>query len=104
LPGEFVDDDAYVSRITVRSRPRKSMTRMSNTTTTAAMIPHVPPGKVRVVVVTSVAVVVIDPSVVVGVVAVPVVVGSVPCVVGVVCCWSTVPAPAAAGGVAVWVF
>jgi hypothetical protein len=42
------------------------------------MMPQVPPGKVRVVVVTSVAVVVIDPSVVVGVVAVPVVVGCVP--------------------------
>jgi len=66
------------------------------------MMPHVPPGKVRVVVVTSVAVVVIDPSVVVGVVAVPVVVGSVPCVVGGACCWSTLPV-AAAGGV-VWAF
>jgi len=78
---------------------------MSRTTTTAAMMPHVPPGKVRVVVLTSVAVVVIDPSVVVvGVVAVPVVVGCVPCVVGDGCCWSTLPAvPAAAGGV-VWAF
>jgi len=68
------------------------------------MMPHVPPGKVRVVVLTSVAVVVIDPSlVVVGVVAVPVVVGGVPCVVG-AACWSTLPAvPAAAGGV-VWAF
>jgi len=78
---------------------------MSRTTTTAAMMPHVPPGKVRVDVVTSVAVVVIDPSVVVvGVVAVPVVVGCVPCVVGAACCWSTLPVPAAAGGVAVWAF
>ena len=76
---------------------------MSRTTTTAAMMPHI--GKVRLVVVTSVAVEVIDPSVVVvGVVAVPVVVGCVPCVVG-ACCWSTLPAvPAAAGGVAVCVF
>ena len=77
---------------------------MSRTTTTAAMMPHI--GKLRVVVVTSVAVEVIDPSVVVvGVVAVPVVVGCVPCVVGTACCWSTLPAvPAAAGGVAVWAF
>jgi outer membrane lipoprotein SlyB len=76
---------------------------MSRTTTTARTMPHI--GKVRLVVVTSVAVVLIDPSVVVvGVVAVPVVVGCVPCVVGDGCCWSTLPAVAAPAGGVVWAF
>jgi hypothetical protein len=74
-PGEEADEDVELSRITVRSRPRKSAARIMTTRTTTAIMPHTPPGKLRVVLV----VVVIS----VPVVVVPVVVGAVvPVVVG----------------------
>jgi hypothetical protein len=84
-PGDAADEDAYVSRTTVRSRPRNSAANTITTNTTTAIMPHRPPGKVRVVVV-----------VVVTSVAVPVVV-----VVGaawsVVVGWPVVPVPVACG-------
>jgi hypothetical protein len=102
VSGAVVLEEAYVSRTTVRSRPRKSE-KMSNSTTTATTtIPRVPPGKLRVVVVvTSVAVprvtvaLVVAASVVVGCVAWSV---AVPVGAGVVCVL-TLPVPGVAVGV-----
>ena len=92
----------YVSRTTVRSRPRNSPKSSRSTNTATASIPSIPPGKLRVVVVvveTSVAVLVIVPfaSVVAGAGAAWFV------AVGVVgaAFWASAPTPAAPVGV--WV-